>query len=144
MAQCTHIGALKAKKPGFPGGMNLRKEMMMELKMSFADLAKQLAELAEKIQEAEKKASAAPVATPCEDRLPIALKRMKYWRQMTSEARELLRANQPVLENAIEDISDILEVLKEMRNETASASKHWIGPKIPVKDPQQPHTQPNF
>lgn len=58
--------------------------------------------------------------------------RMRYWRQMTSQAREFIRKQY----KKINDGS-----FSELRflNEVDKMRKHWIGPKVPVKRPQKPH-----
>lgn len=72
--------------------------------------------------------------------------RRNYWRQMTSEAREYLRAQDKKLTALSKDLEDIIGFIRTVQTtlnttqtEIKGMRRHWIGPRIPVKNPQRPH-----
>lgn len=65
--------------------------------------------------------------------------RRNYWRQMTSQAREWIREKDKRLQVLTDSLNEALAEINEMRYEIKEMRVHWIGPKVPVKNPQEPH-----
>ena len=110
-------GALKVEGVRFPDNtLADRKESkyMTDKKKSAKELAAELAAALE----SEGSADLATVAA-----------RRNYWRQRTGEARELVR-------KMSKEIDSALSTLNALKAEIAAQRKHWIGPKVPPKNPQ--------
>lgn len=60
-------------------------------------------------------------------------KRRDYWRQRTGEARELVRDIDTQIDDALETLNTLKRTIGEQR-------KHWVGPKMPPKVYQAPHS----
>ena len=75
---------------------------------------------------------AAPVAPTFSGTIEQYHERMRYWRQMCSQAREFIRAQFKKIDAGTFNEKAFVKEVKAM-------SKRWVGPKVPVKNPQRPH-----